>query len=531
MSENNINNFQTLIEQKRIIKKMFSNMLIAAGAPDRKAISDYRPVGIMWDDLLAQIKKEVGSGGGGVDTFLGLTDTPAGYGFPGSQAIVNATADGLEFRSPAIDTNTWFMPGVAFVATDGDTSSAVVGDGNKPYTNVNDAMDAADIVIIKPGSYFENIQYTSARDNKHVIAMDGVIFTGGGVYVYSGTTNVKFTGRAVMDSNFYNGLQLFTSDPVNIEFECKAFENSKTIMWLPNFNPQAKINFKADYLRSTGVNGGAYCVRMYGTAEATFNIRDYIETHYTAFHARSGFSGKLIVNCPETRLADIYPSNPYGNGLNSCLWLDSALDCEIVFNGDLVDKRSVSRNVGVINAANLTNSGLNPTVTINGDVKALNTQCVYSWYRSAFGKWILNGDIINNAPSGNPAVPIWTQMPGWGGAADQTWIIRGNVQANNRILVGMGKKFYVYSPFIYNADVSGAGSHFFKTNTGSAQQTEIYIYNTKFELGNAPGTGEIVTGDASLAGNIVNSVGVTGTEPTLSSVVVDAWAGYTQLVG
>ena len=64
MSENNINNFQALIEQKRIIKKMFSNMLIAAGAPDRKAVSDYRPVGIMWEDLLAQIKKEVGTGGG-----------------------------------------------------------------------------------------------------------------------------------------------------------------------------------------------------------------------------------------------------------------------------------------------------------------------------------------------------------------------------------------------------------------------------------------------------------------------------------
>jgi len=270
---------------------------------------------------------------------------------------------------------------------------------------------------------------------------------------------------------------------------------------------------------------------MYGTAEAEFDVALFIETHYAAFHGRGGFSGKLIVNCPEVRNADVYPfGNPYGGAATNALWLDSVAGAEIVFNGDLVDKRSLSRTSGVINAANLTNPS-GPTITINGDIKSLNTQCVYSWYRSAYGKWILNGDIINNAPTGNPSVPLWTQMPGWGGATDQTWIVRGNIQGNNRNVIGMGKKFYIYSPFIYNADPSGSGSHFFKSNTGSAQQTEIYIYNTKFELGNAPGGGEIITGDASLASDIVNSVDVKGTEPTLCSVVVDAWAGYTQLVG
>ena len=56
MSENNINNFKTLIEQKRIIKKAIAKSLLAFGAPDNKAVSQYRPVGILWDDLREQMK-------------------------------------------------------------------------------------------------------------------------------------------------------------------------------------------------------------------------------------------------------------------------------------------------------------------------------------------------------------------------------------------------------------------------------------------------------------------------------------------
>ncbi len=62
MSENNINNFKALIEQKRIVKKAIAKSLLAFGAPDNKSISKYRPVGILWEDLLEQIKKEVGTG-------------------------------------------------------------------------------------------------------------------------------------------------------------------------------------------------------------------------------------------------------------------------------------------------------------------------------------------------------------------------------------------------------------------------------------------------------------------------------------
>jgi len=75
MSENNINNFQALIEQKRIVKKIIKNSMLAFGAPDRKAVSDYRPIGIMWEDLLAEIKAELG-GGSPSDEYCNITLTP-----------------------------------------------------------------------------------------------------------------------------------------------------------------------------------------------------------------------------------------------------------------------------------------------------------------------------------------------------------------------------------------------------------------------------------------------------------------------
>jgi len=81
------------------------------------------------------------------------------------------------------DTNTVNFPNVAFVGTDGNDLTAVVGDANKPYLNIGTAMDNANIVVIKPGTYSFNIQFTSTRDNRHVICMDGVTFTSGGVYV------------------------------------------------------------------------------------------------------------------------------------------------------------------------------------------------------------------------------------------------------------------------------------------------------------------------------------------------------------
>ena len=75
MSENNINNFQTLIDQKRIVKKIFKGALLAFGVPDKKAVSDYRPVGIEYSDLIEQLAIEIGGGGGSTPHPIKAGDT------------------------------------------------------------------------------------------------------------------------------------------------------------------------------------------------------------------------------------------------------------------------------------------------------------------------------------------------------------------------------------------------------------------------------------------------------------------------
>jgi hypothetical protein len=59
--------------------------------------------------------------------------------------------------------STWDVPGVAFVnPSSGDDTTAVVGDGNKPYETVTKAADAgADAVFLLPGNYSETINLSS----------------------------------------------------------------------------------------------------------------------------------------------------------------------------------------------------------------------------------------------------------------------------------------------------------------------------------------------------------------------------------
>jgi hypothetical protein len=444
-------------------------------------------------------------------------------GVPNWQPVVPAS----------VDTNTWDVPGAAFVdQTNGNNGTAVVGDGNKPYSTVTAALGASDFVIMKPGDYTQTVFFTGVYNNKHVHAMDGVNFTNGGVYVGgTGVTKAKFTGRATF-TGFNCRMVQFSNTNAELFFECAYGDNVSVIAWTTGNTYSPKLKFSADYVRCHAFNGGAYATRMNGTGiDFEFNIKYYAESQHALYHTRNNASGRIIINCPESRCIPNYTSS-YGNSAKNVFWMDATRDMEVVHNGDIVHTHNVELLAGALNMANCTNSLLFPDITVNGDIITENTQAVYFWYRAAYGKFVHNGDIINNnAGVGTAGVPIWTQLTGWGSAASQELIFKGSIQGPNRIVVGTGKKMYFYSPFIYNSDLSGTTSHFFKTNTGGNQQSEIYIYNTKLERGNAPGTGEVILGDASLATDIVGSVDVKGTEPTFCSAVADIWAGYTQLAG
>ena len=265
MSQNNINNFQALIKQNRIVKKITKNSLLAFGAPDIKAVSDYRPAGILWEDALKQIKAEVGGDSGG------------GSG-----------------------ENTWEIPTVAFVnPTTGDNLTAVIGDGNKPYATIAAAQAASNIVFLQPDEYEEIIALDSG---KTYFSYPGVIFTTGGI-VNVGVTLVgtKFLGYA----KFFGNQNLIRLDNITLTDVVIEFDSAETTSeaaggccFIDCDNPST-LTFKCNSLKDI-YNGNAFGASFKGPITGTLDVAESIIGSYGVLAL--GFSGEYLhnftVNCP-----------------------------------------------------------------------------------------------------------------------------------------------------------------------------------------------------------------------------------------
>ena len=265
MSQNNINNFQALIKQNRIVKKITKNSLLAFGAPDIKAVSDYRPAGISWEDALKQIKAEVGGDSGG------------GSG-----------------------ENTWEIPTVAFVnPTTGDNGTAVIGDGNKPYATIAAAQAASNIVFLQPDEYEEVIALDSG---KTYFSYPGVIFTTGGIVNTGGTlVGTKFLGYA----KFFGNQNLIRLDNITLTDVVIEFDSAETTSgagggccFIDCDNPST-LTFKCNSLKDI-YNGNAFGAVFKGPITGTLDIAESIIGSYGVLAL--GFSGEYLhnftVNCP-----------------------------------------------------------------------------------------------------------------------------------------------------------------------------------------------------------------------------------------
>jgi hypothetical protein len=275
-------------------------------------------------------------------SFLELPDTPTSYsGLAGYQVVVNGTEDGLDFVAPGggADGNTWDIPSAAFVdPANGNNSTAVVGDGNKPYSSVFTALSNSDYVILKPGTYTSLANITV--DNKHIHAMEGVRIVSGGIRVQgTGVNNFKFSGKAVWDGR--NAYILRVNDTnANVDFEfshalnCNriCFEESGSFPFFPN------VKMSADFIRCNCINGGGYATRLRTGATFEFNIKFYVESVHDVWHGRQcGAGGRMIVNCPESRVINDYETFSYGNVNRSVVRIsDSAFDTDFIINGDCV---------------------------------------------------------------------------------------------------------------------------------------------------------------------------------------------------
>lgn len=508
-----------------------------------------------------------------LDTFLELTDTPNDYtGSADYALVVNSTADAVEFipfpdvqicglpltdlqltdsfvicrwNGSSYDTynisassvleNTWDIPIAAFVDENyGSDLTAVLGDGNKPYATIAAALAASDHVIIKPGTYSQIILLNGADlDNKHIHCMAGVVFGNGSGFIVQGTgvTSVKFTGDSVWNGDSIRLMDLFNTN-ASVLFECSHVEDCIYVLQVspaPNFTPT--LTFNADYINCNCLGTG-YAVGLRSSAVCEFNVKSHCSAQHTMWMPRERFRGSFTLNCPETRVVPNYTST-YGSIIKHCMWMDTNLNSQIIINGDFVHMDDSEPSFfgvgGCLRASNLFSDALFPDFTINGNVYSLNTQGILSEFRSAYGVFAINGDIINIfGGTGDAGRPIQTRLSGWGGTSDQQFTIRGNVQGPNNVLVGRGKKFYFYGAFILNIDSDAVGFNF-ETIQGGSTPAEVYVYHSALEVVGSVGTTEVFTGDASLATTITGLCDVKGTEPTVG--IVDTWSGYTQLVG
>jgi hypothetical protein len=294
MSENNINNFQTLIEQRRIVKEVIKKSMLAIAVPDRKAISDYRPAGIMWEDLLVQIRKEIG---GGVSSFEELDDTPVYAGNELKALRINAVGDALEVYTPT-DLNTWSIPGVAFVSpSTGNDFTAMVGDGELPFQTLNSALAASNNVLCLPGFYSGTQRIPAGTYAIHF--MKGVIMQANSRITDDGNTiNLTITGELEFAAFSYGFL--FTGiGSVMRAHVLKFAPGCRSTCFVDGSG--CDIFIKADTVESNGNNGGGMTILVRELSTVVLEANKIV-FDYWMVDPRSPTS-TIVVRCPDITIS------------------------------------------------------------------------------------------------------------------------------------------------------------------------------------------------------------------------------------
>jgi hypothetical protein len=224
MATNNIINWEWLLETGRIQEASPGEDYVLVGSFDSgkktsSTASRTREYMIKVSDFLAA------TGGG---TFEALSDTPSysGNGLKGLR--INAAEDAVE-AYVATDLNQWLITDVAFVdPANGNDGTAIVGDGNLPYSTITAAMAVADIVLLLPADYVETVSVT--LNNKHIHAMSGVDFSAGGIRITgAGVTSFRFSGDAVFTGTSRT-LRVYSLNAV-VDFECDYIDN-RLVLWI-----------------------------------------------------------------------------------------------------------------------------------------------------------------------------------------------------------------------------------------------------------------------------------------------------------
>ena len=283
----------------------------------------------------------------------------------------------------------------------GNDMTAQLGVFNKPYQSVSAAINASvpgassfypKLVVLRKGNY----SGLTMQPNVHVYCEPGVDITstlygnsiGSGQYSkFFGFArfNIGFGWAILMDAASASGGRL------DIEFDSMESGGFLSV----NYSPILKI--KCNYVRCSGLNGAAYCVRVADTADVTFDIREYFHAQHTLFFLRRGsanipFNGRLVVNCPELAIIPTYTSN-YGNVNTAILQSLDAGAGTVIINGESrINRASTSTP-----AYTFQTQATAPTIVeINGNVYGRDNHCIWTGYQGWLVDIRVNGDLISN---------------------------------------------------------------------------------------------------------------------------------------
>jgi hypothetical protein len=426
--------------------------------------------------------------------------------------------------------NTWDITNAAFVdPVTGNNTTAVVGDGNKPYSSIFTALSNSDFVILKAGTYTSIANITT--DNKHIHAMSGVRIVNGGVRVQgAGVTNFRFSGEAVWDGRNAYILRINDTE-ANIDFEFAYALNCNRICFEESagFGLFPYVKMSADFIRCNCINGGAYATRLRTGATFEFNIKYYVESQHDIWHSRSAGGGKMIVNCPESRVINDYETFSYGNVNRSAVRIsDFTFNTDFIINGDCVSNYTPPTTYleGVVHIFAIPSAVDFPTLKLNGDVIADNQPCITTTFRSLYGEFNFNGNIIaKSTAGGRSSTPLWSQLTGHGGTSEQIFRFNGSIiTGGTRLIIGGGKVAYFKDCAIYNSDIDGIESAFFLTGNGISPP-QLYVYNSSVETDTGGVTPELVKGNYPITA-VVGTVNTTA-NVAFGLTYTDIWGtGY-----
>lgn len=340
---------------------------------------------------------------------------------------------------------------VAFVdPVHGNDSTAILGRFDKPYLNINTAVTAAQfgayvnnpgLVYIRKGNYYSSI--TMVKD-VYVYAEAGVTMFGG---LFSYTLNsgdyTKFFGHAefryinwILNMNTTGGI-------LDIEFDnadyCGGFYNC-------NFAPVVRMS--CDWMRLTGINGGAYCNRITDNADIQMNIRQFFKGSHTLFYIRNGnigpFAGKLRVTCPLLELIEPFYGT-YGNVNRAIIQTSPCGPCDVEINGVL--KMSASAHWPALTLQNHYVGGNPSKFTINGPITAPNNHCIWTGFVGWFVDVRVTGDLISNTSPINCYLNNTNSDPGpsYITIRDSKIIGYANILGVSRYIKFMNCSFYNYA--------------------------------------------------------------------------------------